>query len=290
MRAGVRRTGPRGVDATWRDRLPARTGKPRAPSGRVRGAPRARAGPRARTAAAPGAPGGVEDARQRIRFPTRRNTLSARVVVLISGTGSNMAALLDAAADRLYGAEVVAVGSDRDAPGLALAERAGVATFTVRLADHRDRAEWDAALSERIAAFAPDLVVSAGFMRLLGPAVLDRHTVINTHPALLPAFPGTHAVRDALAYGVRITGATVHFVDSGMDTGPVIDQVAVPVLPGDDAEALHERIKTVERRMLVDVVGRLAREGWTVEDRHVRLGSVEPGPSPSPGYVAEENR
>ncbi|GAB3461793.1 phosphoribosylglycinamide formyltransferase [Streptomonospora sediminis] len=207
-----------------------------------------------------------------------------------------MAALLEAAAEPGYGASVAAVGADRaDAGGLVLAQQAGIETFTVPFADYSDRGRWNAALSERIAAYAPDLVVSAGFMRILGAEVLDRHTVVNVHPALLPAFPGAHAVRDALAYGVKITGATVHFVDSGVDTGPVIEQTAVRVEPGDDTAALHARIQAVERHMLVDVVGRLAREGWSIAGRQVRLGAAEhrpaeQPPSPSTEYVAEENR
>ncbi|WP_344977260.1 phosphoribosylglycinamide formyltransferase [Salinactinospora qingdaonensis] len=185
-----------------------------------------------------------------------------------------MAALLEASTDPAYGAAVVAVGADREGTeGIARAERAGFATFVTPFSKFADRAEWNAELAERIGAYEPDLVVSAGFMRLLGPEVLNRYTVINIHPALLPAFPGAHAVRDALAYGVKITGATVHIVDEGVDTGPVIDQVAVRVEPGDDVASLHARIKTVEREMLVDVVGRLAREGWTLRDRDVRLGS-----------------
>ncbi|MFC3997000.1 phosphoribosylglycinamide formyltransferase [Nocardiopsis sediminis] len=217
--------------------------------------------------------------------------MSARVVVLISGTGSNMAALLDAAADPDYGASIVAVGADRaSAKGIVVAQQAGTPTFVTPFSDYADRARWNTALAERIAEHRPDLVVSAGFMRILGPEVLGRYPVINIHPALLPAFPGAHAVRDALAYGVKVTGATVHFVDEGVDTGPVIEQVTVRVEPGDDVHSLHERIKAVERSMLVGVVGRLAREGWTLEDRHVRLGSAEPGPTPSTGNVAEENR
>jgi phosphoribosylglycinamide formyltransferase-1 len=202
-----------------------------------------------------------------------------------------MAALLDAAADPAYGARVVAVGADRDgAGGIDRARAAGVPTFTTRFADHPDRARWNAALAERIAEHRPDLVVSAGFMRILGPETVGRFPVINIHPALLPAFPGAHAVRDALAYGVKVTGATVHFVDEGVDTGPVIDQVTVRVEPGDDVHTLHERIKAVERGMLVDVVGRLARDGWTLDGRHVRLGPTGPGPLPTSRDVAEENR
>ncbi|TDQ45016.1 formyltetrahydrofolate-dependent phosphoribosylglycinamide formyltransferase [Actinorugispora endophytica] len=195
-----------------------------------------------------------------------------------------MEALLAAAADPAYGATVVAVGADREAAGLARAEQAGIPTFLTPFSGYADRAEWNRALADRIAEFAPDLVVSAGFMRILGREVLSRHPVVNIHPALLPAFPGAHAVRDALAYGVRVTGATAHFVDEGVDTGPVIDQVVVRVEEGDDVASLHERIKAVERRMLVDVVGRLARHGWTLHDRQVKLGSA---PSVN---ATEENR
>ena len=139
--------------------------------------------------------------------------------------------------------------------------------------DHADRAAWSRELTAQTASYAPGLVVSAGFMKLLGPEFLRRFPVVNTHPALLPAFPGAHAVRDALAYGVRLTGCTVHWVDDGVDTGPVIEQTSVPVHPDDDEATLHERIKSVERDLLVEVVGRLAREGWTVEDRRTRYGS-----------------
>jgi len=199
----------------------------------------------------------------------------ARLVVLVSGGGTNLQALLDAAADPAFGAEVVAVGADRPAiEGLARAERAGVPTFVERLGDHATRADWDAALTEAVAAHAPDLVVSAGFMKLLGPVFLDRfaHRVVNTHPALSPSFPGIHGPADALAYGVKITGATLFVVDAGVDTGVIVAQVAVPVEETDDVESLHERIKVAERRMLVDTVGRMAREGWRVEGRRVHLG------------------
>ncbi|SDH49800.1 phosphoribosylglycinamide formyltransferase-1 [Sinosporangium album] len=197
---------------------------------------------------------------------------AARLVVLVSGSGTNLQALLDAASDQAYGAAVVAVGADRTGiEGLARAERAGVPTFVERVTDHESRAAWDEALASRIAGFRPDLVVSAGFMKILGPRVLKDHTIVNTHPALLPSFPGAHAVRDALAYGVKITGCTVHLVDAGVDTGPVIAQSAVEVLPSDDEDSLHERIKTVERDLLVETVGRMAREGFTVTGREVRL-------------------
>ncbi|WP_067172343.1 phosphoribosylglycinamide formyltransferase [Microtetraspora niveoalba] len=198
---------------------------------------------------------------------------AARLVVLVSGSGTNLQALLDAAAAPSFGAAIVAVGADRDGiEGLARAERAGVPTFVERVGDHADRDAWDEALAGRIAAYKPDLVVSAGFMKILGRRVLGSFPVVNTHPALLPAFPGAHAVRDALAYGVRVTGCTVHLVDAGVDTGPVIAQEAVAVREDDDEDALHERIKTVERGLLVEVVGRMAREGWTLSGRRVRLG------------------
>lgn len=201
--------------------------------------------------------------------------MSARLVVLVSGAGTNLQALLDACVDPAYGARIVAVGADRhEAEGLARAGRAGVPTFVARVPDFPARADWDAALTELVAAHRPDLVVSAGFMKLLGPAFLARFTVINTHPALLPAFPGVHAVREALAYGVKVTGCTVHFVDEGVDTGPVLAQEAVRVRWHDDEESLHERIKQVERRLLVDVVGRLARDGWTAHGRRVSVKCI----------------
>lgn len=199
----------------------------------------------------------------------------ARLVVLVSGSGTNAQALLDACADPAYPARVVAVGADRDGTGgVARAAAAGVPTFTVRPRDFADRAAWDAALAESIAVHRPDLVVSAGFMRILGPAVLAGAPVVNTHPALLPAFPGAHGVRDALAYGVRLTGCTVHFVDAGVDTGPVIAQAAVEVADGDDEQSLHERIKAVERPLLVRTVDRLVREGYRTTGRKVYIGGL----------------
>jgi phosphoribosylglycinamide formyltransferase 1 len=184
----------------------------------------------------------------------------ARVVVLLSGAGSLCAALLAATDDPGYPAEVVAVGADRDAEGLDHARRRGLPTFVCALRDHPDRGAWDRALAEAVAAHRPDLVVSAGFMKIVGPAVLGSFggRLINTHPALLPAFPGAHAVRDALDAGVAVTGSTVHVVDAGIDTGPVLAQREVPVEPGDDEATLHERIKTVERELLVQTVARLA--------------------------------
>jgi phosphoribosylglycinamide formyltransferase 1 len=196
----------------------------------------------------------------------------ARLVVLVSGSGSNLQALLDACADPGYGASVVAVGADRpDIRALERATSTGVPTFVTRLTDFADRAAWDTALTEAVAAHEPDLVVSAGFMKLVGPAFLRRFEgrMVNTHPALLPSFPGARGVRDALEYGAKVTGVTVHFVDAGVDSGPVIAQAAVPVLHGDDEDKLHERIKTVERALLVETVGRLVREGHRIEGRKV---------------------
>ena len=194
--------------------------------------------------------------------------------MLASGSGSTLQALLDASADPAYGAQVVAVGSDRAGErALERAVAAGVPTFTVALADCPDRAAWNAVLAEAVQAHAPDLVVCAGFMRILSADFLGRFPsrVVNTHPALLPSFPGAHAVADALAYGVRVSGVTVHFVDEGVDTGPVIAQAAVPVLEDDDEASLHARIQSVEQPLYVEAVGRLAREGWTVEGRTVRF-------------------
>jgi phosphoribosylglycinamide formyltransferase 1 len=198
----------------------------------------------------------------------------ARVAVLVSGSGTLLQALMDAAADPGYPARVVAVGADRGGiEGLGRAERAGVPTFTVRVTDYADRATWDVALAKSVAAHRPDLVVSAGFMKILGPGFRTGVgcPVINTHPALLPAFPGVRGVADALAYGVKVTGATVHLVDEGVDTGPVLAQRAVPVEPDDTVETLHERIKIEERRLLVGIVAALAREGATVTGREVTI-------------------
>ena len=200
--------------------------------------------------------------------------MTARLVALLSGTGTNLQALLDACADPAYGARVVAVGSDRqDAGGLQRAKAAGVPTFVVRLADYPDRAAWDRALTRQVASYEPDLVISVGFLKLVGPEFLaafgDRF--FNTHNSLLPAFPGIHAPRDALEYGVKITGATLFKVDEGVDTGPIVAQVAVPVHDDDTVETLTERIKEAERRQLVHYVGRLAREGWTIRGRKVTI-------------------
>jgi phosphoribosylglycinamide formyltransferase-1 len=188
--------------------------------------------------------------------------LAARLVVLVSGSGTNLGALLDACADPAYGAEVVAVGADRDdIEGLARAEQLDIPTFVRRVSDYPTRTEWDAEITKATSVHEPDLVVSAGFMKILGVAFLAAFPrTINTHPSLLPAFPGATAVREALEAGVEVTGATVHYVDDGVDTGPVIAQVEVAVQAGDDEFSLHERIKVAERQMLVDAVHRLAMD------------------------------
>jgi formyltetrahydrofolate-dependent phosphoribosylglycinamide formyltransferase len=199
---------------------------------------------------------------------------TARLLVLVSGSGTNLQALIDACAEPAYGAEVAAVGADRD--GIAGLERAaarGIPTFVVSVKEYATRDQWDAALTEACARHSPDLVVSAGFLKLVGPRFLAEFggRYINTHNALLPAFPGIHGPRDALAYGVKLAGATLHFVDGGVDTGPIIAQVAVPVLDDDSEESLTERIKQAERRQLVSYVGRMVREGWTVNGRKVTI-------------------
>ncbi|MFD9306066.1 phosphoribosylglycinamide formyltransferase [Streptomyces sp. NPDC060048] len=204
---------------------------------------------------------------------------ASRLVVLVSGSGTNLQALLDAidahpGGAEGFGAEVVAVGADRDGiAGLERAEKAGIPTFVCPVKAHPSRAEWDAALTAATAAHAPDLVISAGFMKIVGPEFIGRFggRFVNTHPALLPAFPGAHGVRDALAYGAKVTGCTVHFVDAGVDTGPIIAQGVVEVRDEEDESALHERIKEVERELLVDVVGRLARHGYRIEGRKVTI-------------------
>ncbi|MDI6098452.1 phosphoribosylglycinamide formyltransferase [Actinoplanes sp. NEAU-A12] len=198
----------------------------------------------------------------------------ARLVVLISGSGSNLQALLEATADPAYGATVVAVGADRDGiTGLDRAAAAGIPTFVDSVKAYPTREDWDAALAAHVAEHRPDLVISAGFLKLVGKRFLDAFgdRYINTHNALLPAFPGIHGPRDALAYGVKVAGATLFFVDAGVDTGPIIAQTVVPVLDDDTEETLTERIKVAERAQLVDHVGRLVRNGWTIQDRKVRI-------------------
>ncbi|WP_327093852.1 phosphoribosylglycinamide formyltransferase [Nocardia vinacea] len=193
----------------------------------------------------------------------------ATVVVLASGTGSLLRALIEAAAAPEYPATVVAVGVDRVCQATEHAAAAGIPAFRMAVQDFPDRAAWDVALTDAVAAYEPDLVVSAGFMKILGPVFLARYggRIINTHPALLPAFPGAHGVRDALAYGVKVTGSTVHLVDSGIDTGPILAQEAVPVHDDDDEATLHERIKVVERRLLAEVVAAVATRGIVSDGR-----------------------
>ncbi|MFN8077819.1 MAG: phosphoribosylglycinamide formyltransferase [Kineosporiaceae bacterium] len=216
-----------------------------------------------------------------------------RVVVLVSGSGTLLQALLDAAAREGHDGEVstapsytvVGVVSDRpDAYGLVRAREAGVATATVQLKDFPGRAVWDEAVARAVEAFSPDLVVLAGFMRLLGSAYLDRFgdRTVNSHPALLPAFPGAHGVRDALAYGAKVSGCSIIFVAAGVDDGPLIAQRAVEVADDDDEASLHERIKVVEREMLVDVVDRLCRDGWHLTGGAGRTVRFGPAPSPAP--------
>ena len=220
----------------------------------------------------------------------------ARIVVLVSGSGTNLQALIDAEiADKAqqaeqaekaqqveqaqpaapaFGATIVAVGADRTGiQGLERAEQAGIPVFALRVKDFATREDWDRALRDKVAEYEPDLVVSAGFMKIVGKEFLARFggRFVNTHPALLPSFPGAHGVREALAYGAKVTGCTVHFVDDGVDTGPIIAQGVVEVRDEDDEDALHERIKEVERRLLVDVVGRLARHGYRIEGRKVTI-------------------
>jgi phosphoribosylglycinamide formyltransferase-1 len=199
---------------------------------------------------------------------------ASRVVVLVSGVGTNLQALLDASADPAYGAQVVAVGSDREGiEGLTRAESAGVPTFVHRIKDYGDRGAWDVALTKACEEHDPDLVVLAGFMKLVGSTFLARYDgkVVNTHPALSPSFPGMHGPADALAYGVKVTGATLFVVDEGIDTGVIVGQVAVPVEDDDTVDRLTERIKAAERPQLVDLVGRMVREGFTVTDRKVTI-------------------
>jgi phosphoribosylglycinamide formyltransferase 1 len=199
----------------------------------------------------------------------------SRLLVLVSGTGSILQALLDACADPGFGAQVVAVGADREGTGgLDRARSASVPAFVRRLADSPDRAAWDKALTQDCAAFKPDLIVAAGFLKLVGADFLAEFggRMINTHPALLPSFPGMHSVRDALAHGVKVTGCSVILADAGVDSGPILGQAAVPVLDDDDESSLHERIKIAERALVVATIGRMVREGWSVDGRTARIG------------------
>ena len=199
--------------------------------------------------------------------------MAGRIVVLVSGSGSNMAALADACAAGEVPGRVVAVVADRDCGGLDLARTRGIATEVLDPKGFEDRTLWSEALAERVASFEPDLVVSAGFMRILSPAFVDRFEdrLINLHPALLPAFPGAHAVRDALAAGVKVAGSTVHLIDHLVDHGPILLQEAVPVLPGDDEATLHERIKAVEHRLLPLACRLMLEDKVHVEDGRTRV-------------------
>jgi phosphoribosylglycinamide formyltransferase-1 len=200
--------------------------------------------------------------------------MAARLVVLASGTGTMLQALLDACSQEEYGARVVAVGADRTGTrAVARARAARVETFELPLSSVADRAAWDRELTSTVSEFSPDLVVLAGFMKLTGPTFLDSFggRCVNTHPALLPSFPGMFGPRDALAYGVKVSGATLFVVDAGVDSGPIVAQAAVPVLDDDTVDILHERIKQVERSMLVDSVGKMLRDGFTISGRKVTI-------------------
>jgi len=204
--------------------------------------------------------------------------MGARLVVLASGEGTNLQALIDATQRSGYGASIVAVGSDKPGIGaLSRAEAAQIPAFTVRLADCANRDEWDETLTDACQRYEPDLIVLAGFMKLVGPGFLAAFggRCLNTHPALLPSFPGTHGVRDALKHGVKVTGCTVLIVDNGVDTGPIVAQASVPVRDDDDETSLHERIKVAERALLVATVGAMVRDGWSVDGRKVRIGSCQ---------------
>ncbi|GAB3281156.1 phosphoribosylglycinamide formyltransferase [Sinomonas notoginsengisoli] len=184
-----------------------------------------------------------------------------RIVVLVSGTGSNLQAVIDAVTAGDLEIEIAAVGADREGTyGIERSDEAGIETFVLNFNSFSTREEWDAALADKVASYGPDVVVSSGFMRIVSPEFIERFggRYLNTHPALLPAFPGAHGVRDALEYGVKVTGCTVHWADAGVDTGPIIAQESVAIADGEDEESLHERIKVVERRLLIDVLRQLA--------------------------------
>ncbi len=203
-----------------------------------------------------------------------KGATTGSIVVLVSGCGTNLQALIDATADPAYGVRIAAVGADRDdIEGLARARRAGIPTFVCRVSDFATRAQWDTALASQVAAYRPQLVVLAGFMRLTGEAFLSQFggRILNTHPALSPSFPGVHGPQEALDYGVKVTGCTLFVVDAGVDTGPIVAQRAVIVREDDTVEVLHERIKTAERQMLVDYVGRMVRDGFSVTERKVTI-------------------
>lgn len=199
--------------------------------------------------------------------------MAKRVVVLISGSGSNLEALLQAAEQPGYGVEVVGVGADRTASGLDYATSRGIPTFIVKVSDFETRQQWDQSLTQQVADLNPDLVISAGFLKLVGEDFLASFNgkYINTHNSLLPSFAGIRGPQDALEYGVKLAGATLFMVDEGVDTGIILAQVAVPVLIDDDLESLTERIKEAERAQLVNVVGNMARNGWLIEGRRATV-------------------
>ena len=212
--------------------------------------------------------------------------MSKRLVVLVSGEGTLLQNLIDAQTGEVQvtatgvgglGAEIVAVGADRDdIPALARARAAGIPVFVCRISDYPDRARWDEALTRSCAEFEPNLVVSAGFRKLFGERFLSEFDgrCVNSHPALLPSFPGLFGVRDALRYGVKVTGCTIFFVDQGVDSGPVIAQAAVSVRDDDGEESLRERIKTAERELLVATIRAMMTRGWSVSGRRVRIGGA----------------
>lgn len=204
--------------------------------------------------------------------------MRSRLLVLVSGEGTLLQHLIDALADGSAQAQIVAVGADRpDTKAASRAESAGIETFVCRVGDFADRSGWDEALTATCLSYRPDLIVCAGFMKLFGPRFLAEYSgrCINSHPALLPSFPGMHGVRDALEYGVKVTGCTIFLVDAGIDSGPVVAQAAVPVRPDDDEETLTERVKTAERALLVQTVTSMLGKGWSVSGRRVTIGHQE---------------
>lgn len=185
-----------------------------------------------------------------------------RIVVMVSGSGTNLQSILDSVSAGQLDVTVLAVGADKPCLGLERAEAAGIETFLVESGSYPSREAWNRALEDKLASYAADYIIFAGFMRIVDAQLVDRfaHRIVNTHPALLPSFPGAHGVRDALAHGVKITGLTVHLVDAGVDTGPILAQAAVEVLDTDTEETLHERIKVKERVLLVETIDRLAQQ------------------------------
>lgn len=198
---------------------------------------------------------------------------------MVSGSGTNLQSILDAVAAGELPLDIAAVGADKPCLGIERAQAVGVPTFLVQPGDYADRPSWNRALEEKIASYDPDYIVFAGFIRIVDAQLVERFSnrIINTHPALLPSFPGAHGVRDALAHGVKITGLTVHFVDAGVDTGPILAQAAVPVLDDDTEETLHERIKVQERRLLVQTIASLAESHGAASDGAEYHGAASDG-------------